>query len=95
MILCTVNFFIPTISINILKFILYTDKFFPKLNISRKSRSPTSKGRNVVINNTGNHRSPSISPSRKHSLSPSRRSYGGSSDDQVNNNSATGTTVLQ
>ena len=62
---------------------------------SRKSRSPTSKGKNVVINNTSNHRSPSISPNRKHSISPSRRSYGGSSDDQVNNNSASGITDLQ
>ena len=56
----------------------------------RKSRSPTNKGRTVVVNNTTNQRSPSISPSRKHSISPTRRSYGGSSDDQVNNNAASG-----
>ena len=36
----------------------------------RKSRSPTNKGRTVVVNNTTNPRSPSISPSRKHSISP-------------------------
>jgi len=58
--------------------------------IFRKSRSPTSKGRTVAINSSINHRSPSISPSR----SPGRRSYGGSSDDQVNNNAAPGTHIL-
>ena len=59
----------------------------------RKSRSPTNKGRTVVVNNTTNQRSPSISPSRKHSISPTRRSYGGSSDDQVNNNAASGKVI--
>ena len=63
---------------------------FLKYVFFRKSRSPTNKGRTVVVNNTTNQRSPSISPSRKHSISPTRRSYGGSSDDQVNNNAASG-----
>ena len=63
------------------------------LIIFRKSRSPTSKGRNVGIRNTSNHRSPSISPSRKHSISPSRKSYH-SSDDQVNNNAASGKNIF-
>merc|ERR1712045_1033862 len=54
----------------------------PKVNSQtfRKSRSPTNKGRPVVVNNTTNQ--------RRHSISPTRRSYGGSSDDQVNNNAA-------